>query len=362
MFFELHEERKIGYKLLSDADLGRSTGNTTHIGLSQSVLTFLHDRDEILEDSIFVYENSFDYIDAHFDRIERKSGMFNAPKIKTGGKDIISITSTIRDKAKRNDPRLKWFLFWFGLKNGKAVFLLFNQNSDDYKEICKLGLNLDNITQGTKVVGDNLTNTMAAFVENKVNENGLSTIKELEVESQIGLIQPNRRIGNFDIERANEIFKIIGRTGEELIAKHLETQKQKHLIEHYEWYNRERESGRPYDFHYETKNGNVVHLDVKTTKFEFNRKIVFSSQELDYISRFDTNYSIYRVYFSSENIPHVRICDNCKDFAIQVSHLTSEYRKSLLHVHTELRGAKLALSPENELLHFKQGIMLAQSQ
>jgi len=81
MFFELHEERKIGYKQLSNADLGtRKTSNQTHIGLAKNVLTFMSNRDAIGEDSIFIYENSFDYLDAHFDRIERADGTFDAPK------------------------------------------------------------------------------------------------------------------------------------------------------------------------------------------------------------------------------------------------------------------------------------------
>jgi len=362
MFFSLHEERKIGYKLLSDADLGRSAGNTTHIGLTQHVLTFLHDRDEILEDSIFIYENSFDYLDAHFDRIERMSGKFDAPKIKTGGKDIISVTSTIRDIAKKNASNLRWFLFWFGLESGKAVFLLFNEYSNDYRAICNLGLSLDNITAGAKVVGDGLTSALVAFIENKVNENGLSTIKELEVETQIGLMQPKRRkqIGRFDIEKANEAFRFIGRTGEELINEYLKTKVHRKEILHYNWYNADKESGMPYDFTIEKQNGNIVNLDVKTTKFDFSQKIIFSSQEIDFITNSSENYNIYRVYYKDGNLPYVRICDDCRSLASQISTITNEYRNALVPLHTDLMSAKLALSPSNALLTFKQEIKLSQ--
>ena len=43
-FFELHDEKIIGYKALTDADLGRSiTSHQTHIGLFDDVLTiFIH--------------------------------------------------------------------------------------------------------------------------------------------------------------------------------------------------------------------------------------------------------------------------------------------------------------------------------
>jgi len=360
MFFELHGERAIGYKQLSAPDLGtKISSNQTHIGLAANVLTFMSNRGSVSEDSIFIYGNSFEYLDAHFDRIERNYGEFNAPKIKTGGRDIISVTSAIRDIVKQDGPNLKWFLLWFGLKNEKAVFLLFNQNSDDYKELCNIGLDLENITRGTKVVANILIDIVATFIENKVNENGLATIKELEVESQIGLIQPNRRIGRYDIERANANFKQIGRTSEELIDKYLKWKVENNEILHYNWYNAEKESGLPYDFTIENHNGNVVNLDVKTTKFDFSQKIIFSSQEIDFITTTHENYNIYRVYYGDNELPYVRICDDCRDLAMQVSSITNDYRKSLASVHTDLRSAKLALSPNNKLLNFKQQILLA---
>ena len=42
MFFELNDEKRIGYKQLTDADLGRSLlSHQTHIGLFDDVLTYL---------------------------------------------------------------------------------------------------------------------------------------------------------------------------------------------------------------------------------------------------------------------------------------------------------------------------------
>ena len=360
MFFELHEERKIGYKLLSTADLGTGrTSHQTHIGLAANVLTFMSDRDAVSEDSIFIYGSSFDYLDAHFDRIEREGGEFNAPKIRTGGRDIISVTSTIRDIARHSSTDLKWFLFWFGLKNEKAVFLLFNQNSEDYRKINELGLNLAGITRGAKIVENSLTNAIAAFIENKVNETGLSAIKALEVETQAGLIQPNRRTGRYDIDKANANFKQVGRAGEALINEYLKTKIQRREIVHYNWYNADKESGLPYDFTIENHNGHVVNLDVKTTKFDFSQKIIFSSQEIDFITNTSESYNIYRVYYGDGGLPYVRVCDDCRSLATQIASITSEYRKNLLLVHTDLMSAKLALSPNNKLLSFKREMRLA---
>ena len=355
MFFELHEERRIGYKLLSESDLGiTDTSNQTHIGLSSKVLTFLSDRGVIGEDSIFIYDDQFVYLDAHFDRIERESGEFNAPKIKTGGKDVISVTSTIRDIAKNKDAKSKWFLFWFGLKNEKAVFFLFSQSSRDYKLINELGLDLANITAGARVVGSGLTNAIADFIENKVNENGLPTIKELEVESQLGPIQPSRRIGRYDIDKANENFRLVGRLGEELVNQYLKTKLDRRDILHFNWYNEEKESGLPYDFTIENHNGGVVNLDVKTTKFDFSQKLVFSSNEIDFITNTNENYSVYRVYYGTDMLPYVRVCDDCQELATRISSITNEYKTSLALYRADLMSAKLALSPNNKLLIFKK--------
>ena len=59
MFFRLHKEGKIGYKQLTDADLGRARGNTTHIGLFDDILTFLPDND-YEDDSMFLYNKNSD--------------------------------------------------------------------------------------------------------------------------------------------------------------------------------------------------------------------------------------------------------------------------------------------------------------
>ena len=166
-----------------------------------------------------IYGDSFEYLDAYFDRIKRESGEFNAPKIKIGGRDIISVTSTIRDIVSYSGLGLLWYLFWFGLSNEKVVL-------------------------------------------------------------QIGNIQPSRRIGRFDIDRANANFKRIGRLGEELVNSYLESKARRNEILHFNWYNANKESGLPYDFTVENHSGNIINLDVKSTKFDFLQKLVFSTQEI----------------------------------------------------------------------------------
>ena len=56
MFFKLHSENRIGYKQLTDADLGRSpTSNQTHIGLFGDVFTFLPNDIEI-DDAMVIFD------------------------------------------------------------------------------------------------------------------------------------------------------------------------------------------------------------------------------------------------------------------------------------------------------------------
>lgn len=356
MFFELHEERKIGYKLLSEADLGIGTSHQTHIGLTEHALTFLSDRDTI-GDAIFVYGDSFDYIDAHFDRIERSSGDYNAPKIKVGGRDCISVTSTIREIVKNDGKDLRWFLFWFGLKSEKIVFLLFNELSNDYKSIIDLGLNLDNITTGAKVIKEDLIDIIANFIENKINQNGLTTLKELEVVSQVENM-PSKRFKKYDIDKANANFKKIGKEGEQLICNFLNAKLQKGEISNYIWYNEENESGLPYDFHIESVDGSIIYLDVKTTSYDFEQKIIFSSQEIDFIADTKYEYCVYRVYKGAEQSFNLRIGNNCKGISLKISSLTNDYKNDLSQIKTDLRSVKFAITPTVEDFNFMQEILL----
>ena len=96
---------------------------------------------------------------------------------------------------------------------------------------------------------------------------------------------------------------------------------------------------------------------VKTTKFDFSQKIIFSSQEIDFINK-NENYSVYRVYYGNDKLPYVRVCVDCRNLAAQITSITNEYRSNLEPVHTILMGAKLALSPNNKLLFFKEEIKL----
>ena len=142
MFFELHNEKIIAYKHLTNADLGRSkTSHQTHIGLFGDIFTYLPNSFEV-EDSMLIYDNSVEFLSLNFDRIKNPDGSFRSPKIRKGEKNEVSVVTFIRDRAKEYDDNIRWYLFWFGLKGGQPVFFLFNENSVTYKEMTLMGIEL----------------------------------------------------------------------------------------------------------------------------------------------------------------------------------------------------------------------------
>ncbi len=360
MFFELHEENRIGYKKLSDADLGISArSHQTHIGLSEGVLTFLPDRDQINEDSIFVYEDKFEYIDDHFDRIKTTKDTYRSPKTRMGDRGGISIVSAIRAIVKSYEVQTDWFLVWFGLKNKKIVYYLFNKNSADYQNIGLAGINLNTIgahhlKRTTQNAGT--FDRLVKYIEEKINRNGLGVLEELEVEAQTQNVQPNKKYVEYDIEKANRVFKETGYMGEKLVARYLLSQKENGKIENYVWCNEDEESGLPYDFRVQDCYANVLYFDVKTTGYKFNQKMIFSTQEIDFIANTVNNYCVYRVYKKENGKYALRICENCKEMSQAISSYTSQYNENLSQISVSLQTAKLAISPEIDLLEFKKEI------
>ncbi|MDL2261649.1 DUF3883 domain-containing protein [Methanimicrococcus sp. OttesenSCG-928-J09] len=359
MFFELHPENIIGYKKISDAELGRSESHMTHIGLSQKVLTFLSDRDNI-KNSIFIYEDKFDYIDAYFDKIEiANDGLYRSPKTRMGERGCVSIASTIRDITKAQGESINWYLLWFSLKNEKIVFFLFNELSSDYTNIKKIGLNLNR--NGAKTIDGNhpIFGSLMSYVETKINENGIEILRDLEVTTQIQ-DQPNKKYKKYDIDRANTRFKEVGRLGEQLIEQYLSKEREKGQIENFIWHNENDESGYPFDFTIQDCRANVYYLDVKTTGYDFKQKMVFSTQEIEFIASTPNKYCIYRVYKDENDKFYLRICEDCKDLSKKVQLQTSQYKNNLTSIEAELRTAKIAISPEIPSLKFKYEIQISE--
>lgn len=353
MFFRVHEEGKIGYKQLTKTDLGDSKGNTTHIGLFGDILQFLPDKDHD-NTSMFIFNNECMSLGFSFDRIRRASGKFNSPKIKKGGRDVASVVTVICDIYKTFPNTYNWYLLWFGLESEEAVFYLFNDHSQDYEMISKIiPLTID--CKGRVVKDDNNFGEIIKYLETIINNNNQELISELEIVSQTG--NDFYRFRKFDIDKANRLFKEIGDKGEMLVAAHLDILKQQGRIVHYTWLNQSSESGLPYDFIIQELGQNIIHMDVKSTSFKFEQPMIFSSQEINFISKVPY-YQIYRAYSLSEQNNYLKICHNSKEFMPQLKSNIDNFSEKLQSCNIKLQTAKLAVPTLHEKLQFGQEIKL----
>lgn len=358
MFFELHNEKRIGYKEMTDADLGRKlTSHQTHIGLFDDVLTFLPNNIEI-NDCMMIYNKSVEFLSLNFDRIENPDGSFRSPKIRAGGRDVVSIVTFIRDKAKDFPNDTKWYLFWFGLKSEQPVFFLFNNLSDTYKEILALGVKLPHRIKGRITPMDSPYSALLKYLESVVNSTGDELVQELEVVAQTNEPTITKKYREYDIKRAQELFTKIGKEGEFLVDRYFEEQKRKGLIANYKWFNEEKEGGRPYDFYFETLDGEIVYLDVKTTNYQFAQKMVFSSQEIGFATSSANKYCIYRVFTNEKGEHCLKICANTKDLFVLIQEKTANYQDGLIELAT-IETIKMAILPIHKLLTFGQSIVLS---
>ena len=192
----------------------------------------------------------------------------------------MSIVTFIRDKATEFPFDTKWYLFWFGLKSEQPVFFLFNNLSETYDEILDLGVKLPHGIKGRITPTDPSYSSLLKYLESVVNHAGFELVQELEFVAQTDEPILTKKYRDYDIKKARELFSRIGKEGEILVDRYLEEQRQKGLISNYKWPNKDQESGLPYDFYIETLDCEIIYLDVKTTNYDFNQKMLFSSQEI----------------------------------------------------------------------------------
>ena len=159
--------------------------------------------------------------------------------------------------------------------------------------------------------------------------------------------------------RSNKRFQETGKKGEELIAQYFEILKSKNQIFSYNWYNHSMESGLPYDFHLQTNEQNTIFIDVKSTNFKFERPMIFSSREIEFINE-TPNYNIYRVFDLSDEVaePKLKICENSKNLASNIDLHFDILKKSLENQKIVFQTAKMKINPRNELLTFNNEIIL----
>lgn len=360
-FFKLHNEKIIGFKALTDADLGKSqTSHQTHIGLFDDVLTFMPNQPIIEDSAMFIYNSQADILSLNFDRIENKDGSFRSPKIRIGGRDTVSIASTIRSIARESDNSLTWYLFWFGLESEQAVFWLFNNMSQTYADITNLGLSLSYNSKGRLTENDSIFNKILLYIESNLDKSTESVMKELEIETQIpGKLITERRIRKYDISRAQKLFTEIGKQGEEFVAEYFDKLKYNNQIKNYHWVNESSESCYPYDFYYQDLSDNVIYLDVKTTKFDFKQRIIYSNKEIDFALSVPNNcYNIYRVYNLTEQNADLRICKNCTNHFNSINGNILTFQRDLNSIATDIQSISIAFEPTISNLAFDTEIQL----
>ena len=233
MFFTLHSEHKIGYKKLSEADLGLTEGSShqTHIGLYErkNMLSFLKNEDTTT--AILIYNDYFDVLQCNFERIQNPDGTYRSPKISLGEKDENTVVRKIREFAKLN-PKRDYYLVWFALENNELLFWLIDNSSSDYAKL-KDFFPTENTVYDTSEI---MFAPLIKFIESKIDELSIGLQEDLEIASQTSAKSGKYR--TLDIEKAQERFKITGRTGEELINEYLEMQKSEKLICSFEWVNK----------------------------------------------------------------------------------------------------------------------------
>lgn len=360
MFFKLHNEMKIGYKCLTDADLGKKeTSHQTHIGLFDDILTFLPNNNCVIDDAMVIYNDDIEFLNVSFDRIENPDHTFRSPKIKTGGVNTVSVVSFIRDRAKEYEIDVNWYLFWFGLESKQPVFFLFNNESRTFEEISNLGIELRVGVKKRIDPSHEAFLPLLNYLERIVNKTGENFAIELEVAAQTNEEVSNKyknAYRSYDIEKAKEMFSFIGREGEKLIDNYFSKQLEEGSIQYYEWKNREKESGLPYDFSVQNLDGEIVYLDVKNTNYSFEQKMIFSSQEIKFIYNCPNKYHIYRVY-NNEGRICLKICNNAKELCTQLYNKIVSFEGTMIDI-ANVESVKISMLPTHELLNFGNEIEL----
>lgn len=342
MFFLFNSEKRIGIKRLSDADLGlNDTSHQTHIGLYEKVLTFLDNRDEV-KDGLLIYKDKCEVLECLFDRIMNPDGSFRSPKIKSGYNDN-SIVDRIRDIAKQK-PNAQWYLAWAGMESKQLVFWLFDGDSESFKILSRHFEKLDRLVLEE---GENGFQIVEELLKEKLNANSLAVQKEIETASQTG--KNRRKYRQFDLEKADKLFRQIGKEGERLIAEYLERKKAEGLISSFNWMNASRESGEPFDFIVNENLSDELFIDVKSTRFEFDQKIYFSNDEISFVEslRSDNRYAVYRLYDMKNPDRKLRICEKCQGYMDIANKCILDFQNTMESHHTIASNIKLGVKPND---------------
>ncbi len=360
MFFNLHDNAVIGYKKLSDADLGRSqTSNQTHIGLYEETLNFITNYQQESSAQL-IYESKIYETISLLDPIRTPNGTFRSPKIRMGtlnelqDKKLDSLGKAIRDIASFENTN-SWYILWFGLENEELVFILFQEGSTDYNYFIQF---LDNLNRGTLTRNSPIFEKIIFYLNTKINTLNFSYISELEILAQTQEFNLLHRINpkRYDIEKAQKLFQKIGKEGEALVNEFLEKEKIAKTIKNFIWVNKNSESGFPFDFEIINNNNQKIYSDAKSTSYKFEQKMIFSSQELKFIQE-NNNYLIHRVY-DLNGEPKLRVCNNIKNISHNFVKNLNNFNQAIENNGLKVNNMKISVPPVLDSLNFNSEIIL----
>ena len=342
MFFTIHPEQKIGFKKLSAADLGLGeSSHQTHIGLYENMLDFLDDADTTT--GMLIYGNYCEILNCDFNRIKNPDGTFRSPKIRKGTTGTNTIVKQIRIFAAAN-PNRNYYLLWFGLDSKELLFWLIDDTSNDFVQISSYLPQINKVYDASQL---NLA-TLISFIEAKINTVSIGMQQDLEIIAQTGSSISKRKFKFVDIEKAQRIFKQTGRKGEELINDYLSRLRCQNLINSFTWENKDRESGKPFDFTVNPGRTDEQYIDVKSTLYNFEQPLIFSNGEIHFIqSVADDKYSVFRVYNMVDLQYKLRICNRCLQYMKALDETMINFQNDLVTFEARLQEMKVAVKPNN---------------
>ena len=346
MLFDFHKEHKFSVKRLSNADLKRSVKtNQTHIGLSNHSLTYLQNNKKEYS-AMLIYGSFCDILKCEVGRIRRKNGTYDAPNVKSNGRNPDTVVKRIREFAS-NAPSSIFYLFWFGLDIETPVFWLICEGTTDYDELCKI-YDIDTIKDRAVKTFDDIDSdypAILAYAKNKLDNVSSDLQRQLiqAAETDDGTkFKPNA------IKKAKAYIREIGRKGESIINDYLEQQKLAGSISDYVWENKAHERSLPYDFLITFPDGKQQWVDVKTTEKEFDQPVFISNNELNFIAeKTNAEYSIYRVYSMIGSIAHLKICSNCLKYIKKMQRDINYMTQSMSDYQAKMMDYKIAFTPSS---------------
>lgn len=292
MFYSLHNENRIGFKKLSEAELFGKNSHQTHIGLCKKVLTFFQSGTEKeVFSAILIHENEMDVFYGTYNMI-RHNSYVNAPKLNAGREK--SAFRRIREYAQGKDDS-DWYLMWAGLESCDIALWLIHRSSSEYGQIYSF-FEQAKKTATILYLDENCDsfNKAKVFFEEKINSN--QRINELLPYLEKKVVSGTKTLLHKNLSLKEKCLNEIGKRGELLIENYLCAKKRNKQIKDFSWVNKDQESYLPYDFELTDLDDRKYYVDVKSTCLSFDEKIYFSDKETMFAAKEKNRYYVWRVY------------------------------------------------------------------